>query len=151
MMLIDATATASMRHRRACVQGPGGSQTDVFNLDLANTPGSVRARSEWSTTSSSTSIRPRGERDTRFPDDLARVAAGIPSDGDDVIFGNLGNNWIVGGSGRDHIWGGFGFNVLNADDNHLTTVFTADPIANDREDPYQSYPTSCSAGRGATC
>ncbi|GGO80245.1 hypothetical protein GCM10011348_16530 [Marinobacterium nitratireducens] len=38
------------------------------------------------------------------------------SDGDDVIFGDLGNDWIVGGTGRDHIYGGFGNDLMNADD-----------------------------------
>ncbi len=40
-----------------------------------------------------------------------------PSDGDDVIFGDLGNDWLVGGTGRDHIYGGYGDDLLNADDN----------------------------------
>ncbi|MDX8463960.1 hypothetical protein RFM67_34705, partial [Mesorhizobium sp. VK2D] len=30
------------------------------------------------------------------------------SDGDDRIFGDLGNDWIIGGTGRDHIYGCFG-------------------------------------------
>ena len=38
------------------------------------------------------------------------------SDGDDVIFGDLGNDWIVGGTGRDHLYGGWGNDLLNADD-----------------------------------
>jgi Ca2+-binding RTX toxin-like protein len=38
------------------------------------------------------------------------------SDGDDVIFGDMGNDWIVGGTGRDHLYGGFGNDLLNADD-----------------------------------
>ncbi len=42
--------------------------------------------------------------------------AAKPTDGDDVIFGDLGNDWIVGGTGRDKLWGGWGHDVLNADD-----------------------------------
>lgn len=38
------------------------------------------------------------------------------SDGDDVLFGDLGNDWIVGGTGRDHIYGGWGNDLMNADD-----------------------------------
>ena len=38
------------------------------------------------------------------------------TDGDDKIFGDLGNDWLVGGSGRDNIYGGFGNDLLNADD-----------------------------------
>jgi len=38
------------------------------------------------------------------------------SDGDDVMFGDLGNDWMVGGTGRDHIYGGFGNDLMNADD-----------------------------------
>jgi Ca2+-binding RTX toxin-like protein len=40
----------------------------------------------------------------------------IPSDGDDCIFGDLGNDWLVGGTGRDHLYGGWGSDLLNADD-----------------------------------
>jgi Ca2+-binding RTX toxin-like protein len=44
--------------------------------------------------------------------------AGTTSDGDDVIFGDLGHDWIVGGTGRDHLYGGRGDDLLNADDDH---------------------------------
>jgi Ca2+-binding RTX toxin-like protein len=40
------------------------------------------------------------------------------TDGDDVIFGDLGNDWIVGGTGQDHLYGGRGDDLLNADDDH---------------------------------
>jgi Ca2+-binding RTX toxin-like protein len=42
-------------------------------------------------------------------------------DGDDVLFGDLGNDWIVGGTGRDHLYGGWGDDLLNADDIHDTS------------------------------
>ena len=38
------------------------------------------------------------------------------SDGDDRIFGDMGNDWMVGGTGRDHLYGGFGNDLMNADD-----------------------------------
>ena len=38
------------------------------------------------------------------------------TDGDDAIFGDLGNDWIVGGTGKDHLYGGWGNDLLNADD-----------------------------------
>jgi hypothetical protein len=41
---------------------------------------------------------------------------GRNTDGDDVIFGDLGNDWIVGGTGRDKAYGGWGNDLLNADD-----------------------------------
>ena len=34
------------------------------------------------------------------------------SDGDDVIFGDLGNDWLVGGTGKDTLWGGWGNDLL---------------------------------------
>ena len=40
----------------------------------------------------------------------------VQTDGDDLIFGDLGNDWIVGGTGRDHIYGGWGNDLSNADD-----------------------------------
>ncbi|WP_157100266.1 hypothetical protein [Rhodoplanes sp. Z2-YC6860] len=42
--------------------------------------------------------------------------AAVPTDGDDVIFGDLGNDWMVGGTGRDTMWGGWGDDLANADD-----------------------------------
>jgi len=45
------------------------------------------------------------------------TATGTNTDGDDAIFGDLGNDWIVGGAGRDHLYGGWGDDLLNADDN----------------------------------
>ena len=43
-------------------------------------------------------------------------------DGRDSIFGDLGNDWLVGGPGKDQIFGGFGDDLLNADDDHSTTT-----------------------------
>jgi hypothetical protein len=62
---------------------------------------------------------------------------GIHTDGDDVLFGDLGNDWLVGGTGRDHLWGGFGSDLLNADDDHdsvegNTAVDPDDPSYADR-------------------
>ena len=42
------------------------------------------------------------------------------SDGDDMIFGDLGNDWLVGGTGRDDLYGGYGNDLLDADDDHST-------------------------------
>src|SRR5439155_384949 len=43
------------------------------------------------------------------------------TDGDDVLFGDLGNDWLVGGTGRDNLYGSWGDDLLNADDD-LTTA-----------------------------
>ncbi|RWE08447.1 MAG: hypothetical protein EOS61_18265, partial [Mesorhizobium sp.] len=51
------------------------------------------------------------------------------SDGDDRIFGDLGNDWIIGGTGRDHIYGGFGNDLMNADD-YLGTINPNPPNSN---------------------
>ena len=40
----------------------------------------------------------------------------MPTDGNDIIFGDLGNDWLVGGTGRDIMFGGWGNDYLNADD-----------------------------------
>ncbi|MDX1384061.1 MAG: hypothetical protein R3190_10490, partial [Thermoanaerobaculia bacterium] len=39
-------------------------------------------------------------------------AAGLTDE--DAIFGDLGNDWIVGGPDNDHLYGGFGADLLNA-------------------------------------
>ena len=41
-------------------------------------------------------------------------------DGKDRIFGDLGNDWLVGGTGHDRLFGGMGNDLMNADDNHDT-------------------------------
>ena len=40
----------------------------------------------------------------------------MATDGDDVIFGDLGHDWMVGGTGRDTVWGGWGDDLINLDD-----------------------------------
>ncbi|NCC75650.1 MAG: calcium-binding protein, partial [Clostridia bacterium] len=39
-------------------------------------------------------------------------------DGHDRIFGDLGNDWLVGGPGQDQLFGGLGNDLLNGDDDH---------------------------------
>jgi Ca2+-binding RTX toxin-like protein len=39
-------------------------------------------------------------------------------DGKDRLFGDLGNDWLVGGTGKDRLFGGEGDDLHNADDNH---------------------------------
>ncbi len=49
----------------------------------------------------------------------------VATDGDDVIFGDLAHDWIVGGTGRDQLFGGWGDDVLNMDDVLSTAVSTS--------------------------
>jgi hypothetical protein len=69
--------------------------------------------------------------------------AGVATDGDDVIFGDLGNDWIVGGTGRDHMYGGWGDDLINADDDHRTNGG-----ANDGPDTHPSYEDIVFGGAG---
>jgi Ca2+-binding RTX toxin-like protein len=62
-----------------------------------------------------------GPLDTRWITGTSYPA--VPTDGDDVIFGDLGHDWMVGGTGRDTIWGGWGDDLANLDDKLST--FTA--------------------------
>ncbi|WP_375173688.1 matrixin family metalloprotease [Pseudooceanicola sp.] len=66
----------------------------------------------------------------------------VASDGNDVIFGDLGHDWLVGGTGQDHIYGGFGDDLLNADDDHTGTA------ANDEPDTADSYADIAYGGGG---
>ena len=72
----------------------------------------------------------------------------VHSDGDDRIFGDLGNDWLVGGSGVDHVFGGYGDDLLNADDNHESTIGGADPRANDVPDTHATYEDIAYGGAG---
>jgi Ca2+-binding RTX toxin-like protein len=51
--------------------------------------------------------------------------SGVATDGDDHVFGDLGNDWLVGGTGRDSLWAGRGDDLMNGDD-LLTTNPTTD-------------------------
>ena len=42
----------------------------------------------------------------------------VYTDGDDKLFGDLGNDWLVGGTGRDNMYGGWGNDLLQSDDEH---------------------------------
>jgi len=56
--------------------------------------------------------------DTNAPN--STLDAARKTDGDDKIFGDLGNDWIVGGTGRDDMYGGMGNDLLNGDDDLST-------------------------------
>ncbi len=49
--------------------------------------------------------------------DAVDAAGNKIDDGKDRIFGDLGNDWLVGGTLNDRIFGGLGDDVINADDN----------------------------------
>ena len=65
------------------------------------------------------------------------------TDGDDVIFGDLGNDWLVGGTGRDHIYGGWGNDLMNGDD-----VLTTNEHLNDAPDTHIIYEDRVFGGTG---
>jgi hypothetical protein len=65
------------------------------------------------------------------------------TDGDDVIFGDLGNDWQVGGTGRDTIYSGWGNDLANADD-----VLTTNGNLNDTTDTHPLYEDRVFGGAG---
>ncbi|MBD2516808.1 DUF4347 domain-containing protein [Nostoc sp. FACHB-973] len=52
--------------------------------------------------------------------DAVDAASNKINDGKDRVFGDLGNDWLVGGTQNDRLFGGFGDDLMNADDNHDT-------------------------------
>jgi Ca2+-binding RTX toxin-like protein len=67
----------------------------------------------------------------------------VATDGDDIIFGDLGNDWLVGGTGRDTTYGGFGDDLMNVDDNLETNGGL-----NDIPDTHPSYEDRAYGGAG---
>jgi hypothetical protein len=65
------------------------------------------------------------------------------SDGADVMFGDLGNDWSVGGTGRDNIYAGWGNDLSNADD-----VATTNNSLNDTTDSHPQYEDRVYGGAG---
>jgi hypothetical protein len=81
---------------------------------------------------------------TRGPLDTYWAASGgVATDGNDIIFGDLGNDWAVGGTGRDTMWGGWGNDYLNADD-----VLTTNAGLNTATDTNASYEDFAYGGAG---
>jgi hemolysin type calcium-binding protein len=67
----------------------------------------------------------------------------VPTDGDDRVFGDLGNDWVVGGTGRDALFPGWGNDLVNADDNLETNGGL-----NNRTDTNPSYNDLVYGGSG---
>jgi hypothetical protein len=92
--------------------------------------------------------------DTGAPQDGVMEETGVPvyTDGNDKIFGDLGNDWLVGGTGRDNIYGGFGNDLLNADDDHESVAQpvrkVTDPLGNNTPDTAISYQDIAYGGAG---
>ena len=84
---------------------------------------------------------------------VGQLEDGTPvyGDGADRIFGDLGNDWLVGGTDNDHIYGGWGNDLLNADDDHDTTARTGSadgPLANNEPDTHPTYEDIAYGGAG---
>ena len=77
------------------------------------------------------------------PDTFWVTTGGVPTDGDDRIFGDLGNDWIVGGTGRDMMFPGWGNDLVNADDN-----LESNGGLNNRTDTNPSYNDLVYGGAG---
>jgi hypothetical protein len=69
--------------------------------------------------------------------------AAVATDGDDVIFGDLGHDWMVGGSGRDTVWAGWGDDLVNLDD-----VLTTSGGLNNKPEPNPSWEDFTYGGAG---
>ena len=78
-----------------------------------------------------------------FSETEGRTAGTVKSDGDDVQFGDHGNDWLVGGTGRDTLWGGWGNDLMNADD-----VLTTAAGENTAPDTNTSYEDRAVGGAG---
>ena len=57
----------------------------------------------------------------------------IINDGRDKLFGDLGNDWLVGGTNRDNLYGGFGNDLLDTDDDK-ETASGANNVPDERTD-----------------
>jgi Ca2+-binding RTX toxin-like protein len=75
---------------------------------------------------------------------VSSAAGSTWSDGDDAIFGDLGNDWLVGGTGRDDSYGGYGNDLLNADDDPATNA----GLNSSADTAYPSYEDRAFGGAG---
>ena len=73
----------------------------------------------------------------------------MKTDGNDAIFGDQGNDWLVGGTGRDTMYGGWGNDYLNADDKLDTcNGTTGSCVTNIGTDTNPSYEDMAYGGAG---
>ena len=77
------------------------------------------------------------------PTEGVALGSGFFSDGEDAIFGDLGNDWAVGGTGRDNLYGGYGNDLLNTDDDQGT-----ESGLNNVPDTHVSYEDRAYGGAG---
>jgi Ca2+-binding RTX toxin-like protein len=82
------------------------------------------------------------------PNGTPTVLAERNTDGDDVIFGDLGNDWQVGGTGRDTIYSGWGNDLANADDVLLVNNLGVTDGLNDTPDTHPLYADRVYGGAG---
>ena len=89
--------------------------------------------------------RPLNSDDVIYGDALEGVAmgSGIFNDGNDRLFGDPDNDWIVGGTGKDHAYGGWGNDLLNMDGDQGTAGGL-----NNRPDTAASYEDIAYGGAG---
>jgi hypothetical protein len=71
------------------------------------------------------------------------ASANRATDGDDVLFGDLGNDWQVGGTGKDTIFAGYGNDISMADDDLSTNGWL-----NDTTDTHPTYADRVYGGGG---
>ena len=62
----------------------------------------------------------------------------VPTDGNDMIFGDLQNDWVVGGTGRDIAFLGWGDDQANMDD-RLNTDNGLNDVATDTNPSYEDF------------
>ena len=82
---------------------------------------------------------------TEFAPNGTCLTPNVPrfDDGEDALFGDLGNDWLVGGTGRDDMYGGYGNDLLSADDDLATNG-----QLNDQPDTHPSYEDRAFGGAG---
>jgi hypothetical protein len=76
------------------------------------------------------------------------VYPAVATDGDDHIFADLGNDWVVGGTGRDVMFSGWGDDLINLDDDIETVGTTKKGAFNPGTDTNPSYEDLTFGGAG---
>jgi Ca2+-binding RTX toxin-like protein len=86
--------------------------------DPTNPLGYNSATTKFAAYNTTTSISPMQRIANFFLNfDATDATGGKISDGKDRLFGDVGNDWLVGGTLNDRLFGGAGDDVMNADDN----------------------------------
>ena len=162
----SCSTTSTTRGARSCSTRTGrrgAASRPRRAATPAPTPAALRRPRASSSSTGDANERPRRQSTAASRRRRAAARASRPrtrtATATTSIFGDLGNDWLVGGTGNDTLWGGFGNDLMNADDDLSTgcihdgqrrqvRICRSDTWLNDAPDTHPTYEDRVYGGAG---